>query len=181
MIMLNEERCCLTIVDVQGRLAELMDRKEALFANVQVLIRLSRGLEVPVLWCQQNPRALGPTVKPIADLLEGIEPVDKMSFSCAGEERFLERLEGTGATDVILCGIEAHVCVYQTAMDLLGRGLRVHVVADAVSSRAASNRELALVRMRDAGAVLTSTEMVLFELLRTAQHPQFRELSRLIR
>lgn len=166
---------------MQGKLAEVMDRKEALFANIEVLIRMAQGLQMPILWCQQNPRRLGPTVERIAGLLEGVEPVDKMTFSCAGDGRFVERLEATGATDVILCGIEAHVCVYQTAMDLLAEGVGVHVVADAVSSRAAANRELAIGRMAAEGAVPTCTEMVLFELLRTAEHPKFRELSRLIR
>ncbi len=166
---------------MQGKLAELMDSKETLFANIEVLIRMARGLEMPILWCQQNPRRLGPTVQRITDLLDGIEPVDKMSFSCAGDERFLERFEGKGATDVILCGIETHVCVYQTAMDLLERGVGVHVAVDAVSSRTAANREVAVRRLMQAGAKLTCTEMVLFELLRTAEHPHFRQLSRLIR
>jgi nicotinamidase-related amidase len=179
--MLNVEKCCLAVVDVQGKLADLMDRKDTLFANIEVLIRMARGLKMPILWCQQNPSRLGPTVERIAVLLEGIGPIDKMTFSCGGDSRFVEQLRVTGATDVILCGIETHVCVYQTAIDLLDRGLGVHVVADAVSSRAPANRELALARMRDAGAVLTCTEMVLFELLRTAEHPKFRDLSRLIR
>lgn len=179
--MLNPEGCCLAVVDVQGKLAELMDGKEALFANIEVLIRMAGGLQIPILWCQQNPARLGPTVERLARLLKGVDPIDKMSFSCAGDERFMDRLGAAGATDVILCGIEAHVCVYQTAMDLLERGVRVHIVADATSSRTGANRELAIRRMKQAGATLTCTEMALFELLRTAEHPKFRELARLIR
>ncbi|HPD47438.1 MAG TPA: hydrolase [Anaerohalosphaeraceae bacterium] len=179
--MLNPAKCCLVVIDVQGKLAELMDGKDALMANIEILIRMARAIDIPVLWCQQNPSRLGPTVQRLADLLQGIEPIDKMTFSCAGDQLFVQRLQATGATHLILCGIEAHICVYQTAMDLLDKGLAVHIVADAISSRTAANRQLALRRMKQACAALTCTEMVLFELLRTAEHPKFRELSRLIR
>ena len=93
--MLNANKCCLVIVDVQGKLAELMDNRESLFANIEVLIRMARGLDMPILWCQQNPSRLGPTVDRIAALLTGIEPLDKMSFSCAGDKHFLERFQAS--------------------------------------------------------------------------------------
>ncbi len=179
--MIDIEKCCLVVVDVQGKLAQLMDGKESLFANIEVLIKAAKALEMPILWCQQNPRALGPTVPQLVKLLGGVEPVDKMSFSCCGDTGFIEKLNALKATDVILCGIEAHVCIYQTAMDLLDRDLDVHLIADAVSSRTAANRQIAVRRLTAEGANLSSTEMILFELLKTAEHPEFRELCRLIK
>ncbi len=179
--MIDIEKCCLVVVDVQGKLAQLMDGKESLFANIEVLIKAAKALEMPILWCQQNPRALGPTVPQLAELLDGVEPVDKMSFSCCGDAKFIEKLNALKPTDVILCGIEAHVCVYQTAMDLLDRDLNVHLIADAVSSRTAANRQIAVRRITAEGANLSCTEMILFELLKTAEHPEFKELCRLIK
>jgi len=171
----------LVVIDVQGKLAERMVEKDRLVANIEVLIRSARALEIPILWCQQVPRALGPTVEAIARLLERVEPVDKSTFSCHGERTFRERLIGLDRRQAVLCGIETHVCVYQTARDLIRHGYEVAVVADAVSSRTAENRRIGLDRMRDEGAAIYSTEMLLFELLGDAEHPCFRELARLIR
>lgn len=179
--MIDIEKCCLVVVDVQGKLAQLMDGKESLFANIEVLIKAAKALKIPILWCQQNPQALGPTVPQLAQLLAGVEPVDKMSFSCCGDAKFIDKLNTLKPTDVILCGIEAHICVYQTAMDLLDRDLDVHLIADAVSSRTAANRQIAVRRLTAEGAHLSCTEMILFELLKTAEHPEFRGLCSLIK
>jgi nicotinamidase-related amidase len=202
--MLEIQDCCLIVVDVQGKLAQLMADREALFRNLRILIQAAKILQIPILWCQQVPEALGPTVPEIAELLtaphvEGvapsdptrdvpavlgaapIEPVDKASFSCCGQEQFNAQLNTLGREQVLLCGIETHVCIYQTAMDLMEGGLDVTVIADAVSSRTEQNRQIALTRLAAEGAHISSTEMVLFELLRTARHPQFREVARLVK
>ncbi len=139
--MLEIQDCCLVVVDVQGKLAQLMVDKEALFKNIQILIQAARILEIPILWCQQVPEALGPTVPEIAALLAGGEPIDKASFSCCGQEQFNAQLNTLGKEQVLLCGIETHVCIYQTAMDLMEGGLDVTVIADAVSSRTEQNRQ----------------------------------------
>jgi nicotinamidase-related amidase len=179
--MLEIRDCCLVIVDVQGKLAQLMVNKEALFKNLQILITAAQVLEIPILWCQQVPEALGPTVPEIAELLASHEPIDKASFSCCGVEAFTAELNALGREQVLLCGIETHVCVYQTAMDLMEGGLDVTVVADAVSSRTEQNRQIALTRLAAEGAHISSTEMALFELLRTAKHPQFKQIARLVK
>lgn len=179
--MVDSEKTCLVVVDVQGKLAQLMVDKESLFANIGVLIRAAKVLDMPILWCQQNPAALGPTVPELAELLDGIEPVDKFSFSCCGDEAFIEKLTGLEVHDVIVCGIESHICVYQTAIDLLDDGYDVHLIADAVSSRTVANKEIAVRRLTAEGASLSCTEMMLFDLLGTAKHPKFRELARLIK
>ncbi|HPC96894.1 MAG TPA: hydrolase [Sedimentisphaerales bacterium] len=179
--MLEIDQCCLVVVDIQGKLAQLMADKETLFRNVRILIQAARILEIPILWCQQVPQALGPTVPEVAELLAGVEPIDKASFSCAGHEPFNVKLESLSRRQVVLCGIETHVCIYQTAMDLLAQDYGVTVVADAVSSRTAENRQIALARLAAEGAAVACTEMVLFELLKTAQHPHFKPIARLVK
>jgi len=175
------ENCCLVVVDVQGKLAQLMYEKERLFKNIGILIQAAKILDIPILWCQQVPEALGPTVPEIAELLEGVEPVNKFAFSCCGDEQFNGRLQELGRKQVILCGIETHVCIYQTAADLLLREYEVEVVADAVSSRTAENRQIGLERMAVDGANLSSVEMLLFELLKDAKHPKFKQIARLVK
>jgi nicotinamidase-related amidase len=179
--MLDAGKCCLVVVDVQGKLAELMDDKEAVFDNIEILIKTAKVLDFGIIWCQQHPRALGPTIPQIAQLLTDNQPIDKFSFSCCGQYEFNERLKELRPKQVILCGIEAHVCICQTAVQLLDRDYEVHVVADAISSRTSANKEIALRRMEAEGALVSSTEMALFELLRTAKHEKFKELAKLIK
>lgn len=179
--MLNAERTCLVLIDVQEKLAPLMVESERMVKNCGILLQIARGLNLPILWCQQYPQAIGATVEPLRPYLEGLEPMDKFSFSCCSAAGFGERLDALKVETAVLCGIETHVCVFQTAMELMQKGLYVHVIADAVSSRTSSNKQIGLNRMAAAGAVISSTEMLLFELLRTAKHEQFKTLSKLIR
>jgi len=179
--MLTAENSVLVVVDIQGKLAQIMYERDALFTNVKKMIRGALVLGVPIIWVEQNPQGLGPTVPEIKELLAGLSPLEKFSFSCYREKRFVDRLESLGRRQVLLAGIEAHVCVYQTAMDLLGAGYEVQVVADAVSSRTRENKEIALTKMRDLGAVMTSTESALFELLRVAKGPKFKEILQIVK
>jgi nicotinamidase-related amidase len=179
--MLNVENTVLVVIDVQGNLAQLMHEKDLLFENVQKIIKGAQILAIPMVVTEQNPRGLGPTVPEIAYLLADIEPIDKMSFSCCGSARFMEELRATSRKQVLIAGIEAHVCVYQTTMELLHLGYEVQIVADAISSRVASNKEIALGKMSAGGAALTSTEMALFELLRTAESGKFKEILRIVK
>lgn len=169
------------MVDVQGKLAQLMHAKEVLFKNIQILIQAARILDIPILWCQQCPAALGPTVPDIAELLAGNDPINKSAFSCCGDETFNTRLNELSRRQVLLCGIETHVCIYQTAVDLLRKGFAVDVPADAVSSRTLENKQIALQRMAAKGVNIGSVEMALFELLRTAEHPKFRQVAKLVK
>ena len=179
--MLDIKNCCLAVVDVQGKLAQLMHGKEALFKNIQILVQAAKILDIPILWCQQVPDALGPTLPEIAQLLTDIEPINKAVFSCCGADQFISQLNKSSRNQILLCGIEAHVCIYQTADDLLVKGFEVNVVADAVSSRTPENKQIALNRLASDGATVTSVEMALFELLRTAEHPRFRQIAKLIK
>ncbi|MBC7238900.1 MAG: hydrolase [Chloroflexi bacterium] len=179
--MLEVGDTVFVLVDVQGRLAQTMVNRERLFDNLQRLVKGLRVLGVPILWLEQNPRGLGPTIPELAALLPDVQPIPKVSFSCCRCEAFMKALRTTGRRQVLLAGIEAHVCIYQTAVDLLTQGYHVEVVADAVSSRTAENREIALMRLRDAGIPLTSVEMALFELLKVAQGPAFKEILAIVK
>ena len=179
--MLEIEQCCLTVVDVQGKLAQLMHGREALFKNIQILVQAAKILEIPILWCQQRPDALGPTVPEIAQHLTDIEPINKAAFSCCGTEQFNAQLKELGRHQVLLCGIETHVCIYQTAIDLLRQNFNVSIIADAISSRTLENKQIAINRLAAEGVKISSTEMALFELLRTADHPKFRQITKLIK
>src|SRR4030042_134407 len=179
--MLEIKNCCLIVVDVQGKLAQLMYDKQALFKNIQILIKSAKILDIPILWCQQCPDALGPTIPEIAELLVGIEPVNKASFSCCGEDDFNIKLQTLNRRQVLLCGIEAHVCIYQTAVDLLRKGFEVNVIADAISSRTIENKQIAISRIAAESVKVCCTEMALFELLKTADHPQFKQIAKLVK
>jgi len=179
-MMLNANDTALIVIDIQGKLAQLMYAKEQLFENVARLIKGAEVLELPIICTEQNPAGIGPTAEEIAPLIKP-EPIAKMSFSCCGEKHFAEAIERLGRTQLLLCGIETHICVYQTAADLIRSGREVHVVADAVSSRTEANRRIGLTRMRDAGAKLTSVESALFELLRVAEGDKFKQILQIVK
>jgi nicotinamidase-related amidase len=179
--MLKRDQTILVLIDVQGKLAQAMHAREELLSNLQKLIQGLRVLGIPILWLEQNPAGLGPTVPEIAQALSGLQPISKCCFSAFGSERFRAELEQTRRRDVLLAGIEAHVCVYQTALDLIQAGYTVEVVADAVASRTLQNRQIGLERMRVAGAPPTSTEMALFELLRVAEGPEFKQILKFVK
>jgi nicotinamidase-related amidase len=180
--MLNLNDTALVVIDVQGKLAQLMSHKEALFDNLQKVIKGAQVLELPIIWNEQLPEKLGPTIPEIAHLLANTtQPITKASFSCCGNPPFMDALKATQRKQVLLTGIETHVCVYQTCRDLLDLGYEVQVVSDAVSSRSPENRQIGLERMHEAGATLTSTEMALFELLRVAEGPRFKEITRIVK
>ncbi len=179
--MLDIQNCCLVVVDVQGKLARLMYDKQIIFKNIKILIKTAKILNVPILWCQQCPDALGPTIPEIAQLLTDNEPIDKSAFSCCGNEQFNIKLNESTRQQVLLCGIETHVCIYQTAVDLLANGFSVDVIADAVSSRTPENKQIAINKMAAGQINISCTETVLFELLRTAEHPQFKQIAKLIK
>jgi len=177
--MLTKEGTALVIIDIQGNLYRAMDDREALLVNNLKLIRGAVCLGLPVLVTEQN--RIGATIPEIRDLLPGVEPIMKDSFSCLGEEKFVEALEASGAKQIILSGIEAHVCVYQTAIDLINKGYKVYLTADAIASRTGGNKEIAIKRLMWSGAILVSVEMALFDLLKTAADPKAREIFKIVK
>ena len=179
---LEAEHCALIVVDMQEKLLPPIWEKERLVRNIQLLIRLAGILKIPALVTTQYAKGLGNTVPEIASLLPASPPssppIDKLMFSCFGSDVFctlLKRLPGQRTT-VLLCGMETHICVMQTALGALREGYLVHVASVAVSSRTELNWRIGLDRMRAAGAILSSTEMMIYELLRSSGAPAFREL-----
>ncbi len=176
--LLEAEQCALVVVDIQERLLPPIFEKERLVKNSQLLIRLAGILKIPTLMTTQYAKGLGGTVAEITSLLPGMQPIDKDMFSCFGSDAFcslLKRQPGNRNT-VLLCGMESHICVTQTALGAMRDGYIVHVASDAVSSRSEWNWKIGLERMRAAGAVISSTEMMIYELLRSSGAPAFKEL-----
>jgi nicotinamidase-related amidase len=178
--MFTVENACLVVVDVQGKLATIVDESEAVIQQVAKLVQGMQALEVPVLWLEQNPNRLGGTSPEIAQHMQG-QPIAKMMFSACKEEEFQEAVKASGRTQFIVTGIETHICVYQTARQLKEQGFEVEVVVDAVSSRTKANKEIGLEKMAALGILPTSTEMILYELLQNADHPQFKTVLKLVK
>ena len=178
--MLEIDNTVLVLVDFQGKLARIVQDSEQVIASACKLARAAAVLELPIIWTEQNPAGLGSTVEELAGLLPG-EPIAKQAFSCWREPAFAKALTGMARRSVLLAGIETHICVFQTAADLCNAGYNVHVVAEAVSSRTAANRQIGLARIGAAGATVTSVEMAVFELLGAAGGEKFKEILKIIK
>lgn len=158
-----------------------MWKKEDLILNMSKLIRAFKILEIPILLTEQYPEGMGKTDKNISDLLDQIQPIEKLCFSCVGKDVFEEKLKSFGKRQVLLVGIESHVCILQTALDLLDKGYFVYVPYDGTSSRKESDCRNALQRMQKEGVVIGSIESAIFELLKVADSPAFRQILKIIR
>ncbi|MEE9443327.1 MAG: hydrolase [candidate division Zixibacteria bacterium] len=179
--MLKLDNTALAIVDIQGKLAGLMHEKDKLFENAIKMIKGAQVLELPILWNEQVPDKLGETIPQVKKLFAQIRPMSKSSFSCCGNEDFIKALTQTRRKQIIVIGIETHICVYQTVIDLLNASYEVYVAADAVSSRTMENKHIGLTTMKDAGAKITSVEMSLFEILRKAGGDRFKQISKIVK
>lgn len=179
--LLNKAEAVLIIVDIQERLAAVMKERQKVTDNVLHLIEIARLLNIPIILNEQYPKGLGPTVSEIKDALKDISPVEKLTFSCCGQPDFLSKLASTKRKKIILCGMETHVCVLQTCTGVLKEGYDVHVVKDAICSRTKDNFKTAIEFMRDAGAVITCTETVLFQLLEKAETEEFKIIAKRIK
>jgi len=179
---LDREHAVLAVIDVQQRLVPSMDHKvyDAVRRNIDLLLRGAELLGVPVVATEQYPRGLGPTVEELAAACTA-KVIEKLSFGCCGETAFPDHLRELGRSQVLVTGMEAHVCVYQTVLGLLGAGYRVHLVRDAVCSRGKTDYLAAMANAAGAGAVVTTAETALFQLLRTAAAPEFKAVSALIK
>ena len=171
----------VVLVDVQGQLAQLMHEKESLHRSLEILVQGAKLLGVPIVWMEQIPSKIGPTLECLSRHLGGQSPIAKHSFSCCGEPEFLRALEELDRKQVVLCGIESHICVFQTAHDLLAQGYEVQVLEDCVSSRTRENKEVGVNRIRQLGGEVTSVEMFFFEMMRDTENKAFRDVVKLIK
>jgi nicotinamidase-related amidase len=179
--MLTSENSLLLIVDVQEKLARTMYAKDALFKAVTNAIRGVRVLGINILLTEQNPNGLGSTIPEISELFTAIKPISKFSFSCCDNTEFKHELNALKPQNIFIAGIEAHICVYQTARDLIKLGYDVQIISDAVSSRTVENKQIGLQKSKDVGAGITSVETVLFELLKDAQKEEFKEILNIVK
>ncbi len=178
--IIKREHTALLVVDVQERLIPVIFESNKLFANVNKLLRGAEILGLETIITEQYPKGLGNTCKEV-QLPESPNIIEKMCFSCMRSQPVDDQLKLTNIKDIIVCGVESHICVLKTTLDALKEGYNVHVVADAVSSRTSENKQIALERMRQAGAFITSTEMILFMLLDEAGTDEFKAISKLIK
>lgn len=179
--MFNIDKTIMLLIDVQGQLAQLMYEKEKLFQSLKTMIQGMKILGVPIIWMEQIPEKLGPTTEEIAKYLTDEKPIDKFSFSACGDPRFVDQFKKAGRTQVLLTGIETHICVFQTGVDLIQQGCEVQVVSDCVSSRTKENKEIGIQRIVQSGGQVTCVEMLFFELMRAARGDKFKQIVRLIK
>lgn len=177
---LDRRNTCVLVVDMQERLAPAMSNFAPVEKYNRVLVQAATELGLPVIATEQYPKGLGPTLPSIREVLPSA-PLVKMHFSCGAEPEIVKALAGTGRKQVLLTGIESHVCVLQTARDLLDQGYEVHLCADAVTSRFEEHKRVALEQIRDMGAIITTAETAIFDLLHLAGTPEFKKVSPLVR
>ena len=174
---LRPEECTLAVIDIQEKLLPPIFEKERLVRNAQLLVRLAGILSLPIIISTQYEKGLGKTIDEISSLVPEVKTVDKLEFGCFGNGEYCSTVAGlANRNTLLLCGMESHICVTQTALGALNQGLNVHVAADAVSSRTELNWKIGLNRMQAAGAVISSTEMMIYELLGKSGTPAFKEI-----
>ncbi|MGF1910896.1 isochorismatase family protein [Vibrio kasasachensis] len=179
--MLNKEDTGLIIVDIQGKLASLVHDSEALIENCAKLIQGTQALGLPIIWLEQNPGKLGQTVDSVSELLKEQNPIAKFTFDGCNEPDFKHALNTAQKHSWLICGIEAHICVYQTATHLANLNFDVHVVSDCISSRDISNKQLALNKFFNERVKVTGLEMCLYELVKDCRSPEFKQILKLIK
>ncbi len=178
---INESDCLALVIDVQERLVPAMHQPEVLLASTVRLLEGYRILGLPLVVSEQYPKGLGSTVPALADLLKAAAILPKLSFSCLDDPAIAEKLASFGRKTIVVSGIESHVCVLQTVVDLLAAGYQVVVLADCVASRQTTERDIALARMAREGAIISTSESILFELCRVTGTERFKAISRLVK
>lgn len=179
--MLNKEKTGLIVVDIQGKLTRLVHDSDVLVANCEKLIKGAQALDLPILWLEQNPDRIGETVEELSSLLSEQKPIHKFTFDACEEDQFIQAVNLAKVDTWLICGIEAHICVYQTALSLKRMGFKVQLVSDCVSSRTLANKNLGIQKLVNNGVELTGLEMCLFELVKDCRAKEFKEILGLIK
>ncbi|MEE9151122.1 MAG: hydrolase [Thermoplasmata archaeon] len=179
--ILNRDNAVLIVVDVQEKLLPYVADKEKVTENLRLLIRFADIMDIPIVLTEHYPKGLGVTVPKIKEVLKEYEPIEKVIFSCFGSEKFKSKLKELGVKRLMLSGIESHICIEQTSLDAVSQGYEVHVIADAISSRTPRNLEIGLEKMRQFGAVISSTEMAMYEIMERADTKEFKEVLKLVK
>jgi len=180
-VKLDTDNTGLLVVDVQEKLMQVMGRRQQVTDNIVKLLHLSQLYKHPIILTEQYPKWLGPTLPEIAAPIPTYEPIRKMHFDCCDEDAFIERLESEGLKNIIITGVEAHICIFQTCVSILERGYAVHVPRDAVDSRTNENLHVGLELMNKAGALITSTETIIYQILKKAGTNEFKKMLKLMK
>ncbi|MEW5820740.1 MAG: hydrolase [Cyanobacteriota bacterium] len=178
--ILDQNNSLLLIIDIQEKFKNIIYNSEKVIENTIKLVKTANWLEIPVVYTEQYPKGIGPTVEEIKQHLDKAKYFDKLTFSCCGNTEFISYLKSTGKNQIIVCGIETHICVNQTVHGLLENNFIPHLIIDAVGSRVIENLEVGINKMRDSGAVISCLEMCLFELMDNSKHPYFKDIQKLI-
>ena len=178
--ILDDNNCALLIIDIQERFQPIIPDFNTLVENTIKLIKTAKMLNIPIIYTEQYPKGIGPTVKELIQYLDDASRFEKLTFSCCKEPSFKEHLKSLNKHQVIVCGIEAHICVNQTVHDLLAANYVPHLIQDAAFSRFPENKEIGINKMRSSGSVISCIEMCLFELMQHSKHPHFKEIQKLI-
>tara|TARA_R110002050_G_scaffold299858_2_gene466630 strand:+ start:105 stop:644 length:540 start_codon:yes stop_codon:yes gene_type:complete len=179
--MLKQENTGLIVVDIQGKLARLVHDSDTLISNCEKLIRGINALGLPIIFLEQNPEKLGETVTELSTVLPTHNPITKYTFNAGATPEFMNEISASNVDTWLICGIEAHICVYQTALHLFQSGLNIQIVCDCISSRTFANKNLAITKLTSRGLDTTSLEMCLYELVKDCRVPEFKEILRLIK
>ena len=179
--MLMRENTGLIVVDIQGKLASLVHDSDALISNCEKLIKGAQALELPIILLEQNPEKLGSTANELSVHLNDIDRITKFTFNACESSNFLDSVRSKNVDTWLVCGIEAHICVYQTAKGLVGLGYKVELVSDCISSRSSSNIQLGISRLKNSGVEITGLEMCLYELVKDCRSSEFKQILGLIR
>ena len=179
--LLTTDKTALLIIDIQERIIRVINEYETVVENTIKLIKGFKALGIPIYYTEQYPKGLGPTVESIQNELEGNDAIQKLTFSCSGAGDLFSELKKNGISQVVVCGVESHVCVQQTVLDLLANDFQVNLAADAVSSRRVKDYEISFSRMRQHGAEVTTTEAILFELLNVCGTDVFKQISKIVK
>ncbi len=180
--MFEIDKSVMILIDVQGQLAQLMYDKERMFKSIGTMIQGMKILGVPIIWMEQIPKNLGSTSQEVAQYMTNEKPIEKFSFSCCSEPLFMEKFKQIGRNQVLLTGIETHICVFQTGYDLMKKyGCDVQVVSDCVSSRTKENKEIGIERIMQSGGKISCVEMIFFELLKAAEGDDFKKIIKLVK
>jgi len=179
--LINKNDASLVVVDVQEKLFPYVKNKEEIKSRIIKLIKTAKLFSIPTLISEHYPKGLGRTIEEIKKEVEGIPKIDKVTFSCGGSKAFVEKINSFGRKKIILCGIETHICVAQTAFDLLENGYEIFVVVDAISSRNDIDHDTGIKRMSKAGVIITTSEAVMYELMEEAGTPLFKEFLKLVK
>jgi len=179
--ILNRETSMLLVVDFQEKLLAAFTEPEGFIGNCIKLIKFAKILKLPIVWTEQYPKGLGPTVAEVKAELAGLEPVEKLTFSCFGEPRFVEALAMHDSKQLMVCGIETHICVEQTVLDGIACGYQMHIVEDACASRNKKDHKTGIRKMEGAGAISTCAEMAMYEILGRSDAAEFRDILQLVK